>query len=125
MEKMATRLTALLASAKSGTPLPEVPRRPAVRRPASTAPSFIGPVATWNHPQNVTDRPIFFIGYGHFAQVRNDIEKFPNYGVNIIQCGEWGPASWFTAENKTDPTALNRFLDMLDRGAKPASPSIG
>ena len=118
MEKMATRLSALLASAKGGTTLPEVPRWTGTRRPGIDGPSFIGPVATWNHPQNVTDRPIFFIGQGAFAQVRKDIEKFPDYGVNIIQCGEWGPASYFPAEGKTEDAALNRTLAMLDRGAK-------
>ncbi len=38
----------------------------------------------WTGSKQKEQRPVFFTGYGHFSQVRNDIEKFPNYGINII-----------------------------------------
>ncbi|WP_138753097.1 S-layer homology domain-containing protein [Paenibacillus sinopodophylli] len=37
-------------------------------------------------------RPVFFTGYGHFEQVRQDIPQFEGYGTNIVQI-EIGPDS--------------------------------
>ncbi|WP_168123473.1 sugar-binding protein [Paenibacillus sp. HB172176] len=39
-----------------------------------------------------SQRPIFFTGYGHFNQVREDVPKFTGYGTNAIQI-EIGPNS--------------------------------
>ena len=62
-------------------------------------------------------RPVFFNGYGHFAAVRRDIEKFPAYGTNIIQI-EFGPNSVFPQEGVTSEAAIDDFLLVLDRAAK-------
>src|SRR5439155_24130587 len=75
LEKIAVRLDAQLRVAERGNPLPKVPRWTGQARPAIQGASFIGPTSSG-------DRPIFFLGYGHFSQARNDIEKFPAYGIN-------------------------------------------
>jgi hypothetical protein len=109
MEAMAKRLDAQLSDALSGKiKLARVPRWNGTHRPAIAGPSFL----------DQTGRPIFFVGYGHFQQVRADIEKFPAYGVNIVQHGEMGPAQLFVAEDKIDDTHLNNLIDELDRAAK-------
>jgi hypothetical protein len=109
MEAMTARLDAQLNDARSGKiKLPRVPRWDGKHRPTIAGPSFLDP----------TGRPIFFVGYGHFQQVRNDIEKFPAYGVNIVQHGEMGPAQVFVAEDKIDDAHLNNLIDELDRAAK-------
>jgi len=61
--------------------------------------------------------PLFFCGYGHFTQVRQDIPRFPNYGVNIIQI-EVGPSSTLTEENKVDLRNLEDIAKVLDDAAK-------
>jgi len=81
--------------------------------------SFIGE-AQWIDEKGDTHRdrrPIFFLGYGHFGQVRHDIERFPDYGVNIIQI-EFGPNSVFPAEGKVDNRAVEDFLRICDRAAR-------
>ena len=50
--------------------------------------------------------------------MRNDIEQFPAYGVNIVQCGEWGPSAYFPKEGQVDDVLLKQTLNMLDRGAR-------
>ncbi len=78
-------------------------------------PSFI---ATRRFPDGRTEQgPVFFVGYGHFAQVRNDVEKFPGYGCNFIQI-EFGPRSVLPAENKVSLGAVDAFLKVCDRAAK-------
>ncbi len=78
--------------------------------------SFIAE-AEWTRSRNMEQRPIFFTGYGHFSQVRNDIEKFPDYGINIIQI-EFGPHSIFPDEHTVSNVAVEEFLRVLDRAAK-------
>jgi hypothetical protein len=117
MERIVTRLDAELKDATSGKKLPEVPRWTGQERPKIDGPSFIGPVK-FPHSSEIVQRPIFFIGYGHFAQVRKDVEKFPAYGINIEQCGEWGPSSIYPKEGETDDKMLNQTLDTLDRCQK-------
>ncbi|NOY81342.1 MAG: hypothetical protein GXP31_10100 [Kiritimatiellaeota bacterium] len=78
-------------------------------------PSFI---ATREFPDGRTEQgPVFFVGYGHFSQVRNDIEKFPGYGCNLIQI-EFGPRSVLPTENTVSTTAIDDFLKVCDRAAK-------
>lgn len=60
------------------------------------------------------ERPVFFVGYGAFGQVRADIEKFPSYGTNIIQI-EFGPSSVFPKENEVSDAPIREFLSVLDR----------
>ncbi len=44
-------------------------------------------------------RPVNFLGYGHFGQVRKDIPQFQAYGVNMIQF-EIGPSGTVLAPEK-------------------------
>lgn len=62
--------------------------------------------------------PLFFCGYGHFYQARNDMPKWPGYGVNIIQAAEFGPSSLFPTEDKVDLTAVKTLIKTLDDAAK-------
>lgn len=78
-------------------------------------PSFI---ATRRYPDGSERQgPVFFVGYGHFGQVRADVEKFPGYGCNLIQI-EFGPRSVLPAEGKVSLTAVTDFLKVCDRAAK-------
>jgi hypothetical protein len=81
--------------------------------------SFIGEAQWSDEEGNVHHdrRPVFFLGYGHFGQVRHDIERFPDYGVNIIQI-EFGPNSVFPAEGKVENRAVEDFLRVCDRAAR-------
>lgn len=67
--------------------------------------------------KKVKTNPVFFSGYGHFSQVRGDIEKFPNYGINLIQV-EFGPSSIFPTEDTVSSRVVEDFLEVLDRAQK-------
>lgn len=64
-----------------------------------------------------TGRPLFFTGYGAFGQVRADIEKFPAYGVNIIQI-ETGPNSVFPSEGVVNDAPIRDLQQILERAEK-------
>jgi hypothetical protein len=64
----------------------------------------------------VKREPVFFIGYGHFGQVRADVEKFPSYGINIIQI-EFGPPS-VVGEDSLSFDVVERDLKVMDRAAR-------
>jgi hypothetical protein len=64
----------------------------------------------------VERRPIIFTGYGHFGQVREDLEKLPRYGVNIIQI-EIGPSSVFPEEGKTDLSEVDGLVKDYKRAS--------
>ena len=120
MEDIVARLDAQLRQASAdAVELPKVPRWTGKQRPRVEGSSFVGPVSYPTEP-NVppVERPIFFVGYGHFAQARNDIEKFPAYGINVIQGGEWGPEQIYPAEGTFDDAHVRNTLDALDRGAR-------
>jgi hypothetical protein len=72
-------------------------------------------VADVERAGKVKREPVFFIGYGHFGQVRQDIEKFPSYGTNIIQI-EFGP-SRVVGENAISFDDVERDLKVMDRAA--------
>ena len=117
MESMADRLERELREALEGRRrFPEVPRWTGKERPRIDGPSFIGPTVTPSDPKPVP-RPIFFVGYGHFGQVRRDVEKFPRYGVNIIQI-EFGPNSVFPKEGIVSDAPIRETLKVLDRAAE-------
>ena len=61
--------------------------------------------------------PVFFCGYGHFGQVRHDIEILPDYGINIIQI-EFGPNSVLSSETEVSNAPVEDCLSVLDRAAK-------
>lgn len=63
------------------------------------------------------NHPVLFTGYGHFLQVRKDIELFPSYGINMIQI-EIGPNSFIKAEGKIDTGAIQPLKDILARAEK-------
>ena len=67
---------------------------------------------------NITRGPLFFCGYGHFFQARNDIPKFPGYGVNIIQSSEFGPSAVLPSENEVSYEQINTLIRTLDDAAK-------
>lgn len=118
MEEMAHRLGVQLAQAASGQLIfPQVPRWDGSRRPSIEGCSFVGPTRTGDKNAAVP-RPIFFVGYGHFDQVREDIDSFPAYGINIVQHAEFGPSAVYPTENQTDDSAITRLSDELDRAAK-------
>ena len=116
MEWMKRKLEKDISSALAGKlTFPVVPRWTGDTRPVIKKSSFIGPTTT-NGKLKREIRPIFFNGYGHFGQVQSDIEKWPNYGTNIIQF-ETGPWSVFPEEGKVvDPTPS--ILKTLDRAQK-------
>lgn len=95
--------------------LPEVPRY-ATSSIDIEGPSFI---ADTHFPiSGVSERrPVFFTGYGHFGQVRDDLEKFPGYGTNIIQI-EFGPRSIFPEEDEVSDSVIQTYLRDFDRAAK-------
>ncbi|MCS7301496.1 MAG: beta-galactosidase [Fimbriimonadales bacterium] len=90
MERVAARLNQRLAEAESGAkPLPTVPRyvtSPVEIQGASLIADTLDPLTGERQR-----RPVFFVGFGHFGQVRADIEKFPKMGFNLIQIerGVW------------------------------------
>lgn len=65
----------------------------------------------------VEQGPVFLTGYGHFAQVRRDIEKFPGYGCNFFQI-EFGPRDVLPDENSYSDRAIDSFREVCDRAAK-------
>jgi hypothetical protein len=115
MESIANRVRDELESALNGRrPLPEVPRY--VTSPITIdGPSFVAE-ARFPASGRTERRPVFFTGYGHFNQVRADLEKFPGYGVNIIQI-ELGPNSVFPNDEKPSDAAIRDLLRVFDRAA--------
>ena len=117
MDSVASRLEKEIAAARDGDTLPKVSRWTGDQRPIIAGPSIIGD-ARYDGQSTTFRRPIFFIGYGHFSQVRNDLEKFPNYGINLIQIGDFGPAQIFPEEGKINQALMEQNKEMLDRAAK-------
>lgn len=69
--------------------------------------SFLGNTAV-RGSGTTEERPVFFNGYGHFAQVRKDIPLFPELGANLIQV-EVGPRHViFNKEGFIDQFIVNR-----------------
>jgi hypothetical protein len=117
MEEMVARLDAELTRAEQpGGGLPSPPRWTGDVRARVSGPSFIAPTRTAIDPVRRT-RPVFFTGYGHFGQVRADIEKFPGYGVNIIQI-EIGPSAILPREGVVDKGPIGDLLAILNRAEK-------
>jgi hypothetical protein len=118
MEEMTDRLARQLTQAEAARlTFPTVPRWDGSQRPSIEGPSFVGLVRIGDKGVAVR-RPIFFVGYGHFDQVRQDIDHFPGYGINIVQHAEFGPIAVYPSENQTDDSAITRLSEELDRAAK-------
>ncbi len=60
---------------------------------------------------------IIFTGYGHFDQVRRDLLKFRDYGVNLIQI-EIGPSSTVVGPDQVRIDALEPVAEVFDRAAR-------
>ena len=112
MEQMARRqiaeAEAVLAGKRPGMPVPRYAAQPL----RIDGPSFLASLEGRPAP-----RPVFFAGYGHFSQVRNDVEKFPGYGCNMIQI-EFGPRSVLPNENEVSDQAIDDFVAVCERAAK-------
>jgi hypothetical protein len=75
-------------------------------------------IATVRWPDGREERrPVFFNGYGAFGSVRRDVEKLPDYGLNIIQV-EFGPNSTLPAEDTESLEPIRDCKALLDRAAK-------
>lgn len=61
--------------------------------------------------------PVFFLGYGHFGQVRKDMPRWPRYGINIIQIDVGPNVTLLTAE-EVSLKAAQEVLATLDNAAK-------
>jgi len=117
MESIKKNLERQLTRALAGKlTLPSVPRWTGDTRPVIKSSSFIAPTTTPGKPDREI-RPVFFTGYGHFSQARADMNKFPNYGINIIQT-EIGPSSTLPAEDKVNDKPAQDLLELLERGRK-------
>jgi hypothetical protein len=90
---------------KTGALPPPTPVPSYVTSPITIAKSSF--LATQRFPDGrlLEQTPTFFTGYGHFAQVRKDLELFPSYGINMIQI-EQGPvaSSRTTARSTPSPS---------------------
>lgn len=74
-------------------------------------------IGTRRFPDGTSERgPVFLTGYGHFGQVRRDVEKFPGYGCNFLQI-EFGPSSVLPNETEYADGAIRDFLTVCDRAA--------
>lgn len=114
LEAIAGRLSQAL-NAAAADPLGSAPRWTGESRPTIQSSSFRGLARRPGEPP--AERPIFFNGYGHFGQVVSDLEKWPDYGINIIQI-ELGPSSVFPAEGQTNMGPVRRLQQTLDRAQK-------
>jgi hypothetical protein len=75
-------------------------------------------VGTLRYPDGREEQsPVFLTGYGHFGQVRRDVEKFPGYGCNFLQI-EFGPRNVLPDESSYTDSAINSFLGVCDRAAE-------
>ena len=116
LEQMEVRLRRELKESLDGQRhFPSVPRWTGDKRPVIRSSSFLAPTRQPGDP--VTNRPVFFTGYGHFGQVVADMEKWPNYGANIIQI-EIGPSRLFPREGQTNIAAIHELIHTLDRAQK-------
>ncbi|MDW8104531.1 MAG: beta-galactosidase [Armatimonadota bacterium] len=91
-----------------GNPSPEVPLwQCRGRRPRVENGSLV----------DESGKPLFFTGYGHFGQVRADIEKFPLYGINLIQI-ETGPSAVFPSDGVVSDAPIRELQQVLERAEK-------
>lgn len=108
MERLATQLTEQLDQAQKGARrLLTVPRyvtSPVEQKGASLIAEVQNPLTGERKRQ-----PVFFVGFGHFGQVRADIEKFPLMGFNLIQI-ERGVWDFLPEQGKVSLQALQQDI---------------
>lgn len=117
LEEIANRLQKTLRAVLAGKQ-----RLPSVPRYVTSKIEIQGPSLIADTVEPITGkrkrRPVFFVGFGHFGQVRADIEKFSRYGFNLIQI-EMGPSDIFPEEGKVSTEKLKKdILPVLRRAAK-------
>ncbi len=116
MEAMASRTRKELDEALAGRyRFPAVPRWTGAQRPVVKGSSFLAPARMADG--TTEERPVFFTGFGHFGQVVADLEKWPNYGTNIIQI-ELGPNRVFPKEGVVDQAPIHAMAHILDRAQR-------
>lgn len=98
--------------------LPPVPRYQSPRKGRPFRLEGPAQLGTIRFPDGTVavDRPIQFVGVGHFNQVKRDIEKLNDFGMNIIQI-EFGPNSVLVGEDKVDTRIVEEYLRIFDRAA--------
>lgn len=116
LETMAKKLGEELKESLAGRRgFAAVPRWTGEKRPVVKGGSFVAPVRVPGGA--AAERPVFFNGFGHFGQVVNDMEKWPDYGANMIQI-EVGPSVIFPREGQTNQAPVRALLRTLDRAQK-------
>ncbi|MDD4540014.1 MAG: beta-galactosidase [Lentisphaeria bacterium] len=102
---------------KTGALPPPTPVPSYVTSPITIAKSSF--LATQRFPDGrlLEQTPTFFTGYGHFAQVRKDIELFPSYGINMIQI-EQGPRGVVEDDGKINPKPIENLVTVFARAEK-------
>ncbi len=76
-----------------------------------------GPVAIRDGAFWQDGHPLFFVGMGHFGQVRRDIPIFPDYGFNIAQI-TISVGSVLPSATEIGEDSIAALLATLDRAAK-------
>jgi hypothetical protein len=84
---------------------PEVPR---YRTSRITVDGLLRAKIRWPRGREES-APVIFTGYGHFNQVRRDLPKFRDYGINIIQI-EIGPSSTILPSGQINREGLESLL---------------
>ncbi len=118
LEAMAQRCQQSLQSATAGKRLPVVPKWTANEPVSISHSSFIGGRSAGSRSgKNLGAGPVFFTGYGAFGQVRQDLEKLPGYGANIIQI-EIGPSALYPREGVLERGPIEEMQRLLVRAQK-------
>jgi hypothetical protein len=91
LNQLSHETTTQLQAYLRGDTYPFAVPRYVTQRPTISGASFLGDMR-WPDGHIEHNRPLFFMGYGHFLQVRKDIPQFTAFGTNIIQI-EIGPSS--------------------------------
>lgn len=117
MEPMAQRLTEMLNEVLNGKRrLPTVPRyvtSPVEIKGASLIADTADPITGKRER-----RPVFFVGFGHFGKVREDLEKFPRMGFNLVQI-EMGVSDILPRKGEVNLQKLEKdILPLLRRAAQ-------
>lgn len=109
----ARRLGAMVAAALAAPTRERAPRW--VTGPLSIdGPAFVGDMVT-PHGERAR-RPVWFVGWGHFGEVRRRVEQFPALGTNIIQV-EFGPSAVLRSDTEYNDQPIREFLSVCDRAA--------
>ncbi|MBT3378171.1 MAG: hypothetical protein HN742_27110 [Lentisphaerae bacterium] len=110
-ERETARAAAILAGKATDFPVPRYQTGPL----SIDGPSTVGARRFPNGRRDTS--PVFLTGYGHFGQVRRDVEKLPGYGCNFLQI-EFGPRSVLPDETSYSDRDIDAFLAVCDRAAK-------